>query len=383
MTPNEEFNKLRSSLDKDRRGVLDRFLERHCKECEQSVRDEIDSDKRHVAITNLVAFAFSKSGPLRTTGYGFIKTEPLFRFRTEEGNKIFDIVLYSQKTKRAILIEVKSSIEEPRRDVIIPLKDQIANARNHWKELESEVTGEIVDMEFVICGPPQDIEEVGKKLHEDEPACLWSADIQYSTLKIYNPTGTTDSQRTGELIRRRQLNIDPELRERMYTKTKSQGQVGLRILTTSHICRVLSRAVAGITQKFLHDVSADERRFWIHELKAVLADEIPNTPPEDLDRISREAVGLATRLKIVEAEPSLTKPSETSYKLKLGTRTPRTIEDFIEIQYIKQTCEENSPVMAIKEFQDFVSQDAGTLDKIFSSLGPEEKRDGPRSEKNS
>ncbi|WP_415282233.1 hypothetical protein [Candidatus Nitrososphaera sp. FF02] len=368
MPVHEEFQKLRTSLDRDRKEILDRFLERHSKECEQSVRDEIDSDKRHVAIINLIAFAFSESGPLRSTGYHFMKTEPLFRYRAQEGNKIFDIVLYSQKTKRAVLVEVKSSIEEPRRDALLPLKDQIANARNHLHELENEVTGEINDLEYVICGPPQDVEEIGKKLHNDDPACLWSADIQYSTLKIFNPTGTTNSERTAELIRKRQLNIDPDLREKMYGKTKSQGQMGIRVLTTSHICRMLSRTIAGITQRFLLNTSSDERRFWMHELISVLMDEIPGTPAEDLDRIAKEIIALAIKLRIVELEPSLTNPSESSYKLKVGTRTPKTIEDFVEGQYIKQICEENSPMMAIQEFREFVKKDIGTLDQIFSSL---------------
>jgi hypothetical protein len=122
------------------------------------------------------------------------------------------------------------------------LKDQITNAKKHKGELEKEIGVEIKDLEYVICGPPQDIEEVGKALNEDESVCLWSADLQYSTLKIYNPTGTRDSTKTADLIGKGQLNKDPDLREKMYEKTKSTGQVA-RILPSSHICRILSHVL--------------------------------------------------------------------------------------------------------------------------------------------
>ena len=102
------------------------------------------------------------------------------------------MLIYSIKSRTALLVEVKSSVGEPVNAVLKPLEDQISNVIMHRKELEEQAGAEINNFEYVVCGPPQDIEEVGKSI-TDHNVCLWSADLQYSTLKIYNPSGTKNS----------------------------------------------------------------------------------------------------------------------------------------------------------------------------------------------
>ena len=149
----------------------------------------------------MCAFAFSEHGPLSRTGYHFITVEPLYKYRGQKGNKIFDLVIYNKEAMRAILIECKSSIGDPRPAVLNPLKDQIQTVMSHRTELEEEVGGEIDDTEYVVCGIPQDIEEVSKVLKENEPVCLWSADMFTFNLKLYNRSGL-DSEESGKLVRR-------------------------------------------------------------------------------------------------------------------------------------------------------------------------------------
>ena len=155
----EEFNKYREKLAKEQQRILDKLLEKHSSECKKSFIEEIQRDQYHSTIVNICAYAFSESGPLAATGYHFITVDPLYKLRGEQGNKIFDILLYNRESRRAVLIECKSSIGKPQPDVLSPLMEQIANVRKHSRELEDEIGGEINDMEYVICGLAQDIEE--------------------------------------------------------------------------------------------------------------------------------------------------------------------------------------------------------------------------------
>ena len=77
-------------------------------------------------------------------GTHFITVDPLFKFRTVPGSKVFDVLIYNKETKSAILIECKSSIGNAARDVLKPAKEQIQNAINHKKDLEEEIGGQVV-----------------------------------------------------------------------------------------------------------------------------------------------------------------------------------------------------------------------------------------------
>ncbi len=149
------------------------------------------------------------------------------------------------------MIECKSSIGDARKSVLTPLADQIKNVQDYKKELEDEIGGEIADIEYVICGLSQDIEEVGKALQDNnEPVCLWTVDLFRFTLKLFNLTGSADGEQTGKLIRKGQLHKDEKLRKSLFEKTESRGQIeGFKIAPTSHICRMLSRVFERIIQE--------------------------------------------------------------------------------------------------------------------------------------
>src|SRR5690606_19800997 len=274
----EDFSKFREKLAKDHRTVLDSLLQKHSTECKKSFLNEIQRDQVHSMIVNMCAFAFSESGPLTSTGYHFITVDPLYKYRGEkEGNKIFDIVIYNRESKRAIMIECKSSIGDARKSVLAPLADQIRNVRDHKKELEDEIGGEITDFEYVICGLSQDIEEVGKALQDsNEPVCLWTVDLFRFTLKLFNLAGSADGSQTGNLIRKGQLHKDESLRKSLFEKTESRGQIeGFKIAPTSHICRVLSRVFERIIQEVINANAGQEKRFWLHELVQMTQKELP------------------------------------------------------------------------------------------------------------
>ncbi len=364
----EDFNKYREKLAKDQRTILDNLLQKHSTECKKSFLNEIQRDQVHSMIVNMCAFAFSESGPLTATGYHFITVDPLYKYRGEkEGNKIFDLVIYNREAKRAILIECKSSIGDARKSVLTPLVHQIGNVEDHKKELEDEIGGEISDIEYVICGPSQDIEEVGKVLQDNEAVCLWTVDLYRFTLKLFNLTGSTDSEKTGKLVRKGQLHKDEKLRRSLFDKTESSGQIeGFKIAPTSHICRILSRVFERIIQEVILTSTGQEKRFWLHELVQMTQKELPKLQVEEVRRISKELYELALKLKIVEAEKSLDKENDLAFILKIGARSARTLEKEINERYAEEKCKDRSPSLALKEYQESLKSDIGSLDYHLS-----------------
>jgi hypothetical protein len=363
----EEFSKYKDKLSKDQKDILDKLLQKHTDECEKLFFKEIQLDREHSTIVNMIAYAFSEVGPLSSTGYHFITVDPLYKYRGEKGNKIFDIVLYNRESKRAIMIECKSSIGKAHRDVIVPATDQVENTNNHHHELEEEIGGEIKDLEYVVCGISQDIEEVCKIL-KDEPLCLLTVDLFRFTIKLFNLTGSLDGNQTGRLIQKRQLHIDAEFRKRLFEKTESRGQIeGFKIAPSSHMCRILSRVFERILQRVSSASNNQEKRFWLHEMKEIVREELPRIDAADADRITKEVYDLAISLKIIEAEKTVDEKQGIAFNLKLMSKSARTIEKEIVERYTKEKCKERSPKLALEEYQKFVETSPSSLDYHFKN----------------
>ena len=366
----DEFTKFRSALKKEQRDLLDKILKIYSDECKKTVREEITTDQRHSSILNMCAFAFSENGPLAKTGYHFIRVEPLYEFRGEKGNKIFDLVLYNKAQKRAILIECKSSIGKPKA-ILNDLLEQIQNTENHKEELENEIGGEIEDFEYVICGIPHDIDELIKSIG-DEPVCLWSADLFNFTLKMHNFTNSNDGDATGNLIRKRQLHLDKYLRESLYDKIESRGLIeGTLVTPLSHFCRILSRVFIKISQQVLFKSTGEEKRFWLNELIAVVQDELPEIGMTDIHRMSKLIYKHALKLKIIEIKQEKETPKAIEFGLKMAARNSRIVEQNIEDKYIEDICNERSPKLALTEYQTNAAKSKSSLDYHFNKIETE------------
>jgi hypothetical protein len=373
----DEYNTFKEKLTKDQKTILDKILNISLDDCHKLHQGEIDRDRTHTDMVNICAYAFSLSGPLADTGYQFVETEPLFSIRGIKGNKIFDLVLYNKTLKRAILIECKSSISDPRTSVLNPLKDQMKNALTNKKTLEEEVGGEIVDMEYVVCGRGQPIEEVGKAVDIDEPVILWTIDLFTNTLKLYNPSNTKDGSVTGKLVKQSQLHKDSKLKERLYNEVESDGVIeGLKILSTSHICRILSRTLARIIQDFLQDTTASEKKFRLHEMIQCIQKELPKVTVADAQRLAGELNTLAEEIKIIEQDNILPKPNETdpSFKFRIGARSLKSIEREVEEKYIDKKCRDEARKTAITKYSEYASSAPDSIMNVIKKTAEDQSR---------
>jgi hypothetical protein len=216
----------------------------------------------------------------------------------------------------------------------------------------------------------QDIDEVSKVMNDNDPVCLWTADLYTFTLKLYNPSGYNKDE-TGKLVRRRQLHIDERLRKKLYEKTESRAQIeGIRVLPTSHISRILCRVFVRIIQKILLNATEQEKRIWLHELVDMVQEELPKLSDDDIRRISKELHEIATKIKILvlESTSNTLRSKDLSFRVRISAKSPRTVENLIEDKYIEEICKERSPQKSLLEFKEYLRHNVGSLDYHFSKL---------------
>lgn len=191
--------------------------------------------------------------------------------------------------------------------------------------------------------------------------------LDVSNLKLYNRSGL-DSEESGKLVRRRQLHRDEKLTRKLYDKVESRAQIeGIKVMPSSHICRILSRVFVRIIVDVIIDMTEQERRFQYHELVEKVQDELPRLPIDDIRRISEEIYQLAMKMKLIETESTPRKlSSDIPFRLKITARSPRTIDKSIEEKYIEEVCKERSPAESLAEFNQYLKQNIGSLDYHFS-----------------
>lgn len=367
----EDYIKFRDKLSSDRKKILDGILKNTSEDCIKVQKEEIQRDRNHTDLVNMCAFAFSENGPLSDTGYHFITVEPLYRLRMINGgtigNKIFDLVIYNNNQKKAILIECKTSISNPRKDVLEPLKQQIKTVIKNKISLEEEIGGEIDAFEYVVCGLPQDIEEVAKSLQSDDTVCLWTADLFTSTLKLYNPSGSTEGNITGKLINLGQLHRDETLRRRIFRKIESNGQIeGLRILPSSHVCRILTHVIVRITRKHIFQSTNSDSQFSFTELAECVQKELRKLEFENAKQLATILFKLGIKFKIMETStPEITNDSEVIIRLKSGSRSLKTIEKYVEDKYIDSKCKEESSWKSIDKYKQIIRSDPNSIENLI------------------
>jgi hypothetical protein len=201
--------------------------------------------------------------------------------------------------------------------------------------------------------------------------CLWTVDLYFFKLKLFNFGGSSNGNQTGKLVKKRQLHIDENLRKRLFEKVESRAQIeGFKIAPTSHICRILSHVLERIIREIINIGIGQEKRFWLHELVSIVREELPKIDIEDVRRISKELYELALRLRIVDEEKTLdNRNQDLSFILKLSPRYLRTLEKEINDRYAEDKCKERSPTNAIQEYNESLKTNVESLDYHFLRTG--------------
>jgi hypothetical protein len=103
--------------------------------------------------------------------------------------------------------------------------------------------------------------------------------------------------------------------------------------------------------------------------------ELPKLEIEDVQRISKELYELALQLKVVEAEKAIDKENDMAFILKIGARSARTLEKEINERYAEEKCKDRSPALALKEYEEYLRNNIGSLDYHLSRAAAGQQQD--------
>ncbi|MCL5101244.1 MAG: hypothetical protein M1348_01370 [Candidatus Parvarchaeota archaeon] len=111
------------------------------------VMASIKSDRHHLEIINLCRTPFIGDGEMiKSFNLIFICHDPL----SSNGDKNFDILIYSAKLKYGILVECKSTVSNPSKE-LSDIIEKINIAHKNKQELAQLCGDEIKYLDFVIC----------------------------------------------------------------------------------------------------------------------------------------------------------------------------------------------------------------------------------------
>lgn len=167
LTPEEvkELEAIRGTpAGKDLEAEIAKHTEGKDEQATAAFDDNLKRAQQHDALVKIVASAFAPGGDLfTTTGFGFLSTDPL----VELGCKNFDLLIFNPKTKKAILVECKSSLASPGTAVADCRESEKAFHLNK-ASLEAAIGDNIVSVEVVLCVPAEITQKVARYLEETE-----------------------------------------------------------------------------------------------------------------------------------------------------------------------------------------------------------------------
>jgi hypothetical protein len=165
----DEFKDMEKKSLSSKRGVVDANM---------------NTDKKHLEYVNLCIKPFEVGGrAYKETGYYFVCVDPLYNV----GVKNFDLMLYCEETKVAILIECKSGIANLGKE-LNELTEKMGAAQENKRTLEGIIGGlEIKDIEYVLCIPA--VYESGvftamAALKTKPPIIIWTVDMFGGVIKV-------------------------------------------------------------------------------------------------------------------------------------------------------------------------------------------------------
>jgi len=341
----EDFNHFREGLSSEEKETLKKIYDKKTKELKEVLGREIVIDNEHLELVNLCYNLFTKTTETnKVTGYRVVLVDPLYTLKI----KNFDLMLYNEGIKTAILIEVKSSISERSLGETVDETIQAANeARSHKDKLELFIGGEIERIEFVILSFAYYTDSLKDVvISKGASLCIWA---------YHFPPGLIRMLRTGEDVHSEQLagrmHADENLRQILLKEISTSRMGGLRslpIMPTSHMFAKLEHIGQQLFTRL--DRQPQDRRWFGYPLvfnlckQAFSPTELDDSQiEEEVKKIIDAAIEVGLFRKINEEDEISLMEFEISYRR-------RDYEKFKE-DYLERRAKERAFDASVKEFK--------------------------------
>jgi len=308
------------------------------------IEQNILRDKQHLAIVNFCAGKFSVGSRLNArTSYVWIRVEPLYG----SGVATFDLAIYNRDSRVLILVECKSALREPKRE-LDDLTRKIETTIAKKSELEVLVGDDINYLEFAFCIKAGDAPLVRPLIvSKNLPCCLWSADIFGETLILEKLKEDSLSE-----IKERRLHRDERLREQLVRG--SQDRRSLRTVTflpSSHMATILEELIPQLRTE-LDNSQADE--FGLADLKNLLARELSlqNFGVEEQITLSEKVIKSALDSGLfVDMAKDVENILEKKFRLSSQTRQHRKLIEDCHKKYVEHHAKVNALERTVQEYR--------------------------------
>jgi len=231
------FESFRDSLKDEDQQLLSAIFREENNKKQNLIREEIESDRRHLEIINFCSNLFTPGLELDSlTGYRLMLIEPLCSI----GIRNFDLGVFNDKSRCLLLVECKHSISRIKPE-IVELSKAIEETNGRKIELEDILGGSINYIEYVLCIPAMEVSEVLREVSTQSiPLCVWGFDLMKRELRLFCETSDSEHE-----IKSGRMHRDGNLSRILFRGITSKTLVrSIPIIPSSHMCTLLIHVTA-------------------------------------------------------------------------------------------------------------------------------------------
>jgi hypothetical protein len=331
----------RSRLEKDRP-----TLELQLK---ATVDREIQTDLNHLGLVNLCVKPFTIGSDI-DSGYLFIRTDPLYSV----GCKMFDLVVYGRSSRTAIMIECKTSVPDPEREVEETMEKAKA-VDEHLDLLAQNIGDDIERTESVLCvfgGALDPLKKANRKIAV--PICLWSGDL-FSNQITLHATYDDETKKPWE----KGVHADENLTRLLaHTITVASGPVKvLPFMARSHPATMLGHVLSEVCQSLK---TSGEEIFGVNDVFVLVNRVLAQHSPDEIEKVVHICLNKAVELNLVRDET----PYEQELAKKRFSLDPRSWDaGQVRATYTERSAKSLVCEELLRRFKSSSSRLSGFLDK--------------------
>ncbi len=293
---------------------------------ERAQRTDIQTQRRHRQILNSCIYPFNQDGPLRDTGYEFIRASPL----SELGAKNVDFLLYKRSDRLPVAVfgECKGDVKRVATEVTDTRKkiDVIKQNVDHIKQkyLELPVENEVL-FEYVVAVPANLAHEFHNQVLDTGGGIIvWKVNLTSDPrLTMESGLSLTAPPRSSGLDVGDMMHREKSLNTALLGGLATVGKF-LNVFPQSHPFLELTCLVCASTPGISGLIVKPE--FLRND---VLAQELFYLDSADIDEKAKKIIDNGTKIGAIEWSDV-----EQAYRLKSNSTKSAKIEEMIETKWI-------------------------------------------------
>jgi len=339
-----DFYHLLDSLDLKERKILEEIHKKKTVEFQGGIIEDIERDNRHLELVNICYNLFTRTTETnKMTGYKVVLVDPLYTLNI----KIFDLMLFNDMTKNAILIEAKSSVSERKVGSEVDETAQASQqALSNLEKLQEFIGSKIDRLEFAVLSYAYYTDLLkGAIIAKNASLCLWAYHPVPGIIQMLAIKDDVLAEKSAG-----RMHFDEDIRQTLLKaiQTKMGALRSLPIMPTSHMFTKLEY-IAQQLFTFLDRQPRDKRWFRYSEVFSLCKQAFSSSELQDseLEQETRKIIAAAIETDLFRVINDEDEISLMEFEISYNRRN---YERFKE-DYAEKHSQEKASVAAIEEFK--------------------------------